>query len=112
MQKIYALLTFIVKYAKIEEILKGVIGMVSQKITLKLESGLHARPVSAVIGFLDGRDGNFTMNYGGQSADCKSALSLLSLGVGANAEVEIVVESDNEEADLKDFAAFLLALDH
>ncbi|MCL2574620.1 MAG: HPr family phosphocarrier protein [Defluviitaleaceae bacterium] len=86
--------------------------MVSQKITLALDSGLHARPVSQIIGFLDGRDGSFTMAYGGIQADCKSALSLLMLGVAANAEVEVSVESNNEQADLKDFVDFLLSLDH
>jgi len=85
--------------------------MVSQKIVLNLEIGLHARPVSNVISFLDGRAGSFTMIYKGNSANCKSALSLLSLGVGSNAEVEVVVESNNEEADLKDFVAFLLNLE-
>ena len=84
--------------------------MVSQKVVLALETGLHARPVSKVLSFLDSKNGTFTMNYGGNSADCKSALSLLSLGVPAKAEVEIVVEGENEEADLKDFADFLLAL--
>jgi len=87
--------------------------MVSQKIVLALDTGLHARPVSEVLSFLDARKGVFTIIYNGNSADCKSALSLLSLGVPANAEVEIVVEGDNEEVDLKDFVAFLMALkDH
>jgi len=86
--------------------------MVSQKITLVTESGLHARPVSSVLNFLGSREGIFTMIYNGISADCKSALSLLSLGVGANAEVEIVVEGSNEEVDLKDFVAFLQTLKH
>ena len=85
--------------------------MVSQKIVLALENGFHARPISKVISFLEGRPGNYTMAYGGVTANCKSALSLLMLGVGPNAEVEIMVDSDNEEADLKDFTAFLQALD-
>ena len=85
--------------------------MVSQKITLALESGLHARPVSKIISFLENREGSFAMSYGGNNADCKSALSLLMLGVGPNAEVEIIIESNNEEVDLKDFTAFLQALD-
>ena len=85
--------------------------MVSQKVVIALETGLHARPVSKIIGFLRDREGSFTMVYGGADANCKSALSLLMLGVKPNAEVEIIVEGGNEEADLKDFVAFLQALD-
>jgi len=84
--------------------------MASKTIQLNLVNGLHARPVSDIISFLEGRAGNFTINYDGNSGNCKSALSLLFLGIGPSAEVEIVVESDNAQADLEDFVAFLLAL--
>jgi len=85
--------------------------MMSKKIVLNLESGLHARPVSKIISFLHGRTGSFTMKYKDNTADCKSAIGLLMLGVQPNAEVEIAVESDNKETDLKDFADFLQVLD-
>ena len=86
--------------------------MVSQKVKLQLINGLHARPVSKVVAFAEGRTSSFMMIYNGEKGDCKSAISLLSLAVGPSAEVEIQVEGKDEETDLKEFVEFLTQLEH
>ena len=86
--------------------------MVSTKVTLKIPTGLHARPVGAIVKFTENFSGSVKMVYGTAEANCKSPISLLSLGVKPGSEVEIVVEGDNEADELASIVGFLEKLDH
>jgi phosphotransferase system HPr (HPr) family protein len=84
--------------------------MVSKKINLALKDGLHARPASEIIQFLKNFKCSVKMNYDGKTANCKSIISLLALGVKPNSSVEIVIDGQNENEELNSFAKFLEGL--
>jgi len=78
-----------------------------KQVSLNLKDGLHARPASEIIQFCKGFKSNVKMNYEGRSANCKSIISLLALGVKSGAVVEVVVEGENESVELDSLVAFL-----
>ena len=84
--------------------------MVSKKLVLNVTNGLHARPVSEIVSFLEGFSSTITLSYNGASANAKSTIGLLTLGVKGGAEIEILVEGKDEEAEAKKFADFLKTL--
>lgn len=86
--------------------------MISKKLALNIAGGLHARPVSQIIGFLDSFTSEVTIFYNGKSANAKSMISLLSLGVKPNEEMEIRMEGSNEQEEMDKFVAFLENLEH
>lgn len=81
--------------------------MVSQKITINVKEGLHARPASQIVQFVKGFSSDVKMQCDGKTANCKSIISLLALGAKAGSEVEVILEGENEAAELKSFVEFM-----
>ena len=84
--------------------------MISQKVTLNLKSGLHARPVSQIINHLNGYKSAVRITYAGKTANAKSMISMLTLGAKANAQIDVVLEGSNEKEEMEKFVAFLANL--
>ena len=81
--------------------------MAQKTIQLKLDKGLHARPVTQIIKYLENFTCDVNINYNGKSANAKSMLALLTLGIKPNSEIEIVTQGEAAEALLDKFIAFL-----
>ena len=81
--------------------------MISQKVMLKLKSGLHARPVSQIINHLSSYKSAARIIYAGKTANAKSMISMLTLGVRANSEIEIIMDGSNEKEEMQKFVNFL-----
>ena len=62
--------------------------MVSQKITIKNPSGLHARPASIIV-------------YGEKRIQVKSILNIMAAAIKCGTEVELQCTGETEEEDLK-----------
>ncbi len=73
------------------------------KITLKIidPAGLHARPASIVASTASKFDSKITLSSGGKSADLKSIMNVMALGVKQGAEVEISAEGPDAEEAIK-----------
>lgn len=84
--------------------------MVSKKMVFPLKGGLHARPASEIINYLRNFNSDIKMICEGRSANCKSIISLLALGVKPNTEIEIVVNGESEVEELNSFTDFLYSL--
>lgn len=72
--------------------------MVSKKVTVENETGLHARPASVFVQTALKFKSNLTMDKGGKKANIKSIMGVLSLGVSKGTEVTISAEGIDEEA--------------
>lgn len=70
---------------------------------LRNESGLHARPAVAFVAAASGYDSAVTVN----GADARSILSILALGAGKGAELEIVAIGADAEAAVAGLAALV-----
>ncbi len=67
------------------------------KVTIKHEVGLHARPAAQFVKTASKYTSDVTLSYDGKTKNAKSILGVLSMGVGANAEITIQAEGDDEE---------------
>ncbi|WP_018685703.1 dihydroxyacetone kinase phosphoryl donor subunit DhaM [Actinokineospora enzanensis] len=59
------------------------------EFVLTNELGLHARPASAVVRALTGLDADVAVTYAGKTADARSVLNLLALGVPAGGRIQV-----------------------
>ncbi len=71
--------------------------MLSQRITVKNRSGIHARPASLFINTASSFKSNITVIKNGKSGNAKSLLSLLALGINKDSEILIGAEGEDEK---------------
>ena len=73
--------------------------MVTQSTTVRHEVGLHARPAAQFAKLAQRFNSDITVHCKSRSANAKSILSILGLGVTQNTTIEISAEGqDSEEA--------------
>ena len=73
--------------------------MVSKKIKIIDEQGLHMRPATIFSQAMAGFKSNVQVKHNGNSYDAKSVMMLMTACVKCNDEIEIVAEgSDEQEA--------------
>ena len=71
--------------------------MKTEKITLKNETGLHARPATILVNQASKFSSNINLIYNGKSVNLKSIMGVMSLGVPTKATVEIEAEGEDEK---------------
>ncbi|MDQ0513731.1 phosphocarrier protein HPr [Mycoplasmoides fastidiosum] len=62
--------------------------------------GLHARPATKLVGVASRFDSKIELFYGEKKANVKSVMNLMALGVKTGAEVELVVDGEDEAVAL------------
>lgn len=75
--------------------------MVSKKVVVKNESGLHARPASVLAKEAMKCDCDIELIANGRSINPKSLLGIMAAAIKRGTEVEIKVTGSNEEAELQ-----------
>lgn len=75
--------------------------MVSQKVLVKNETGLHLRPAGNLCKEAMQYKSRITLKFGDTCANSKSVLSVLGACVKFGDEVEITCEGEDEEEALK-----------
>lgn len=75
--------------------------MVSQKITIKNPSGLHARPASILAQEAGKCKSNVIIRFGEKMIQAKSILNIMAAAIKNGSEIEIQCEGETEEEDLK-----------
>jgi len=65
--------------------------------TITHQVGLHARPAALFVKTASKYSSNVTVSYDGKTKNAKSMLGILSMGIGANAEITIQAEGEDEE---------------
>lgn len=68
------------------------------KVTIKNETGLHARPAALLVNSVANFKSKITVEKQGQVANLQSLLGLLSLGVSQHDEIKIRIEGKDEAA--------------
>ncbi|MEA3327899.1 MAG: HPr family phosphocarrier protein [Chloroflexota bacterium] len=67
------------------------------KVTITHQVGLHARPAALFVKTASKYSSNVTLSYNGKTKNARSMLGVLSMGVGANAEITIQAKGEDEE---------------
>ncbi len=71
--------------------------MKKEKVIIKNETGLHARPASELVKLANKFKCNINIELNGKNANAKSILAIMSLGVRANTEIEVQCDGEDEE---------------
>ena len=74
--------------------------MESKVLIVKNGSGIHARPASMLVKEAGKFNSDISLEFNGKKANAKSIMSVLSLGVGKDAEVTISADGDDEKLAL------------
>lgn len=85
--------------------------MVSEIITINLPTGLHARPATSLINLIKETGCKVSFRAGEKKVNATSILSILSLGLKKGAELEIIVEGENEDTALQKIVTFINELE-
>lgn len=79
--------------------------MVSKKITVVNEQGLHMRPAGILAKAASAhKECKVTLNANGKNVNAKAVMQIMSAGIKCGAEVEIVCDGENEQGVLDEIA--------
>ncbi|MCC9598980.1 HPr family phosphocarrier protein [Stieleria sp. JC731] len=67
----------------------------SRTVVVRNPQGLHARPADMLVRMANQFTSNILISRGGEAVDCKSILSLLTLGAACGTELSLRVEGDD-----------------
>jgi phosphocarrier protein HPr len=81
-------------------------------ITIKNETGLHARPAALLVTEATKFKSLVTVNKGGKKANLKSLLGVLSLGICQNDEIIISADGEDESEALDRIITLLADIDN
>ena len=76
--------------------------MIKEKIIVKNETGLHARPASELVKLSNQFKCNVQIIAGDKKVNAKSMLGIMSAGIKANTEIEIECEGEDEEVAVRE----------
>ncbi len=75
--------------------------MVFENVTMVSPHGMHLRPAMTFANRMSRYDSRIRLEVGERVADGKSLVSLISAGIGSEAQVKIICEGPDEEEMLR-----------
>lgn len=75
--------------------------MVRKKVRVLNEAGLHARPSSSLVKLASKFESDFFIEMQGYKVNGKSILGVMTLAAEHGAELELIVDGDDEEKALE-----------
>lgn len=70
--------------------------MITKKLTVINESGIHARPASVLVKECAKFKSNISFTYAGKTHNAKSIINVMGCGVKKGAEIEMTFEGEDE----------------
>lgn len=81
--------------------------MLSKEISVKNESGLHARPAALLVKRASGFESSINIEYNGRKGNAKSLLRVLSLGVCKGSSIRVVADGTDEAAAITELSRLI-----
>ena len=81
--------------------------MIKEKVIIKNEIGLHARPATLFVNVADQYQSDVRIIKDGMEVNGKSILSLLAIAAEKGSEVILIVEGKDEKKAFEDLKAVL-----
>ncbi len=86
--------------------------MVSKELKITNGVGMHARPAGELTKIVTGEKANVTITYCGKTANAKSLLNILALGLKSDELFKVTVDGENEGEILDKIIDFTKKLDY
>lgn len=81
--------------------------MVSKKITIKIPTGLEARPVALLVQVASQYESAIYVECEDKKVNAKSIMGMMSLGLAAGEEVTVSAEGSDEQAAIDNIEKYL-----
>ena len=81
--------------------------MVTKKITIKIPSGLDARPAALLVQVASQYESSIYIECEEKKNNAKSIMGMMSLGLAAGEEVVVTADGSDEEAAVKHIEEYL-----
>ncbi|MEX0662177.1 MAG: HPr family phosphocarrier protein [Balneolaceae bacterium] len=81
--------------------------MLTKKVTILNESGLHARPSSELVKTASKFKSDFFIEMYGYRINGKSILGIMTLAAEHGAEMELIVEGSDEEDAMREISQLI-----
>lgn len=85
--------------------------MVTKEVMVSNPKGLHARPATLLVRKAASFNSDIGIEFMGKKANIKSLIGILSLGVGPNNIVNVIVNGDDEKLALEEIVNLITSLD-
>jgi len=82
---------------------------VSRTVTVCNPEGLHARPADLLVRTANRFESKIWIGRGGEQVDCKSILSLLTLGAAEGTELSLLAEGADADAAVESIEQLFLS---
>ena len=81
---------------------------ICRTVVVSSPQGLHARPADMLVRMANRFQSTITLGRDGEAVDCKSILSLLTLGAAQGTELFLKAEGDDAESAIDEIEQFFL----
>lgn len=71
--------------------------MITKKIAVGLPSGLEARPIAMLVQVASQYESSIYIEDGARKVNAKSIMGMMALGLGSGANVQVIVNGEDEE---------------
>ncbi|MEK6265124.1 MAG: HPr family phosphocarrier protein [Clostridium sp.] len=85
--------------------------MISKEVMVSNPKGLHARPATLLVRKASSFKSDISIEYMGKKANIKSLIGILSLGVGSNNIVNVIVNGLDEKFALEQIVKLINELE-
>lgn len=81
--------------------------MITKEITIRIESGLEARPVAMLVQVASQYDSTIYLEAGSKKVNAKSIMGMMSLGLDTGEKVNVIVDGADESDALAGIENYL-----
>lgn len=78
----------------------------NSEVIVTSEHGLHARPASNIVQYLDNKSSLVTFTFNGQTINAKSILGILTLAAPQGSKILITVSGNDENEVISSLSSF------
>jgi len=81
--------------------------MISKTMTVKIASGLEARPVALLVQTASQYNSEIHIEVGNKKVNAKSIMGMMTLGLEAGEEMTVIANGEDEEEAIKNIEEYL-----
>lgn len=81
--------------------------MVTKKITIKIPTGLEARPVALLVQVASRYESSIYVECEDKKVNAKSIMGMMSLGIAAGEEVTVIANGEDEQEAIESIEKYL-----
>lgn len=81
--------------------------MITKKMTIKIPTGLEARPVALLVQVASRYESSIYIECEEMKVNAKSIMGMMSLGLAAGEEVNVIANGSDEQEAIEDIEKYL-----